>query len=864
MGVLFQACDETRPPGVPTKEVAELTCLWQAHSADGKLCQLRCSPSIEQLTGHSPQAFQDPTALNWPAGLWYQIVHTDDRAIYRAAWQRLERGEELDIEYRLVHTDGSLRRVKSRALPFAEMEGGVVSGLITDITDRKRADEEQAQLHLALQCASAEWRLMFDAADAPMLMLAAGHVLRMNQAAQQLAGQPYEQCLGQPITNLSPSALWVVTAWLAAHAIKCRGVQSCQVYEEPSGRWWEISASQFADAGIGERVIAVLRDSTRHKKAEQALRSAERRAIVEHERLLDRLGDLAQRFGTVRDLREIYHALNEFALASTPCNSISISLVDNGIRKADYACCEGEELDVSNTPSVKMSDTSPHARALASGQVILTDDFVKAYAGHKLVLIGFDLDPRMPCSSLVAPMSVMGRVVGSVEIQAMEVAAFNQEHATAMRMAANLTAVAIENARLFERERQRDEQLRQAQKMEAMGRLAGGVAHDFNNLLTAIIGYGQLTQTRLDPASPLRNDVAEIIKAGQRAAALTGQLLAFSRKQVIQPKVVDLNAVIDDVQNLLGRLIGEDIELIAQLDTELGRIKADPGQIEQVVMNLAINARDAMPTGGTLTITTGNVTLVEGGPHTPAGDYCLLAVSDTGCGMDRQTLSHIFEPFFTTKEQGKGTGLGLSTVYGIISQSGGNIQVESEPGRGTTFKVYLPRVAATDEEARASQAAGEVVAITGTILLVEDEAVVRQLVRSILQMNGFHVIEAPNGVEALTTAQQFDGPIDLLLTDIVMPRMGGRELSEHMRQLRPATKALFMSGYTDDAIVHHGVLDAGLAFIQKPFTPAALIRKVREMLEEQKRASERRAPATDEAERPVYDDPLNDSSGLIH
>ena len=400
--------------------------------------------------------------------------------------------------------------------------------------------------------------------------------------------------------------------------------------------------------------------------------------------------------------------------------------------------------------------------------------------------------------------------------------------------------------------------------MEAVGRLAGGVAHDFNNLLTAIIGYGQLAQARLEPASPLCNDVAEIIKAGQRAAALTGQLLAFSRKQVIQPKVIDLNALIADVQNLLGRLIGEDIELIAQPDTELGRIKADPGQIEQVVMNLAINARDAMPTGGRLTITTSNVSLTEGGLNTPAGDYCMLAVSDTGCGMDRQTLSHIFEPFFTTKERGKGTGLGLSTVYGIINQSGGSIQVESEPGRGTTFKVYLPRVVVADEEARTTQASGEAVAVTGTILLVEDEMVVRQLVRSILQMNGFHVIEASNGVEALTRVQQYAGQIDLLLTDVVMPRMGGRELAEHMRQLRPATKALFMSGYTDDAIVHHGVLDAGLAFIQKPFTPAALIGKVRELLEEQKRASERRPSATEPAERPVYDDPLNDSSGLIH
>jgi PAS domain S-box-containing protein len=863
MGVLLQASDEARPPGVSGGNVVEITCLWQAQSSGDKLCRLRCSPGIEPLTGQPPQDFADAAALDWPNGLWYQSVHADDRAAFRAAWRRLEHGEAFDIEYRLIHADGSVRRVKNRALPATE--GSVASGLITDITDHRRADEEQAQLHLALQCISAEWRLMFDAADTPMLMLGGGgQVLRMNQAAQRLAGQPYEQCLGQSLTALSPSSLWVALAWLAAHAIKQRGAQSCEIYLESSGRWWEITASPLADGGAGERVVAVLRDTTRYKKAEEALRTVEHRAAVEHEKLLDRLGSLAQRFGTVRNLREIYHALRDFALASTPSNSIAISLVDNGVRKADYVCCDGQEIDVSDTPGIQMSATSPHARALASGQVILTDDFIKAYTGHKVMHLGFDINPRMPRSSLVAPMSVMGRVVGSVEIQATEVAAFNQEHATAMRMAANLTAVAIENVRLFERERQRDEQLRQAQKMEAMGRLAGGVAHDFNNLLTAIIGYGQLIQAKLEPASALRGDVTEIIKAGQRAAALTGQLLAFSRKQVIQPKVIDLNAVIADVQNLLGRLIGEDIDLIAQADGELGRIKADPGQIEQVVINLAINARDAMPGGGTLSIETRNFSLTKDGADLPAGDYCMLAVSDTGCGMDRQTLSHIFEPFFTTKEQGKGTGLGLSTVYGIISQSGGHIEVESEPGRGTTFRVYLPRVAAADEDARGGQTTGEAAAITGTILLVEDEAVVRQLVRSILQMNGFHVIEATNGVEALTTAQQHDGPIDLLLTDIVMPRMGGRDLAEHMRQLRPTTKAVFMSGYTDDAIVHHGVLDAGLAFIQKPFTPAALIRKVREMLEEQKRAGERRQPETGEAKKPAHADPLSDSSSLIH
>ncbi|HJQ27149.1 MAG TPA: ATP-binding protein [Blastocatellia bacterium] len=860
MGVLLQASDDSRASAASITNVTELTCLWWAQSSAGKLSRLRCSASVEALTGHALAAFQDPAALYFPAGLWFQIVHTDDRAAYLAAWQRLERGEEFDLEYRIVHTDGRVRWVKNRALGGAE--DGTACGMITDITERKRADEEQAQLHLALQCVSAEWRLMFDAASAPMLMLdAEGRVLRMNQTAQRLAGWSYEQALGQRLTDLSASSLWVVTSWLAAHAIKRRRMQSCEVHEEPADRWWEITASQFADTAIGARVIVVLRDSTAHKRAEAALRQADHRAQVEHERLLERLGDLAQRFGTVRDLGEIYQALRDFACASAPCHGISISLIENGIRRAAYASCDGQEVDISGTPSVKLGATSPHARALASGQVVITDDFQKAYAGHNTVPLGFDIDPRLPRSSLVAPMSVMGRIVGSVEIQATEVAAFNHEHATAMRMAANLTAVAIENTRLFERERQRDEQLRQAQKMEAIGRLAGGVAHDFNNLLTAIIGYGQLLQTQFEPSEPAQNDIAEIVKAGQRAAALTSQLLAFSRKQVIQPKVLDLNAVIADLQKMLGRLIGEHIELVAQPDARLGRIKADPGQIEQVVMNLAINARDAMPQGGRLTISTSNLRLTEAGPNTLPGDYVVLTVSDTGCGMDRETLSHIFEPFFTTKEMGRGTGLGLSTVYGIVRQSGGDIHVDSAPGRGTTFKIYIPRVAATDEEVRVEAAAGETKAITGTVLLVEDEAMVRQLVRSILQMRGFKVIEATDGVDALAASQDYAGAIDLLLTDVVMPRMGGPELAEHMRQLRPTTPALFMSGYTDDGIVHHGVLDDGLVFIQKPFTPDALIKKVCERLDEQKRAGAQRQQS---AGRAAYDDAAGDASSLIH
>ena len=599
------------------------------------------------------------------------------------------------------------------------------------------------------------------------------------------------------------------------------------------------------------------------------MREAEQKAIVEYEKLLDRLASLAQEFGVARDLKEIYHALHNFALVSTPCSNICISYVEHGFRTPVYGCCDGKEVDLSEVVPIKLREDSPQGRALATNSVVILNDFQKAYAGRKLVQVAFDVDPRIPHSSLIAPMSVMGRIIGSVEIQAVEREAFKQEHATSMRMAANLAAVAIENVRLFERERKHEEQLRQSQKMEAVGRLAGGVAHDFNNLLTAILGYSQLMQTRLDQASPLHREVEEIQKAGQRAASLTRQLLAFSRKQVLQPKVLDLNAVVTDIDKMLVRLIGEDIEMISFPDPKLGRVKADPGQIEQVIMNLAINARDAMPQGGKLIIQTSNVTLEDSYTSKRSlslkpGPYVMLAVTDTGYGIDKKILPHIFEPFFTTKEQGKGTGLGLSTVYGIVNQSDGDIWVETEPGRGTTFKIYLPRVDNPAEEQQASESRESLFSVSETILLVEDEDVVRKLVHEILKMNGYNVLQAANGREALPICEQHAGPIHLMLTDVVMPQMGGRELAERVASLRPEMKVLFMSGYTDDAIVHHGVLDSGIAFIQKPFTPDSLARKVRDMLDSTAKSSEACSPTANRTDQSPFADSPGESFDTIH
>jgi signal transduction histidine kinase len=383
--------------------------------------------------------------------------------------------------------------------------------------------------------------------------------------------------------------------------------------------------------------------------------------------------------------------------------------------------------------------------------------------------------------------------------------------------------------------RKSEEQLRQWQRVEAIGRLAGGVAHDFNNLLMTILGCSELLLRDFDPADPRRGEVEEIRRAAQRATSLTHQLLAFGRRQVLQPRVLDLNEIVENMNRMLRRMIGEDIQFLTVLTPGLWPVKVDPGQIEQVIMNLVVNARDAMPEGGRLTLETANLKLDEEYARrhiaVKPGPFVMLAVTDTGCGMDAETRSHLFEPFFTTKEKDKGTGLGLSTVYGIIKQSGGNIWAYSEVGKGSAFKVYLPRAAEPVKGYKPKDITPGVAKGTETILLVEDEEAVRILISRVLQGSGYTVLEAGQGKEALDVCRKHSGPIHLLVTDVIMPQMSGRELAERLALVRPETKVLFMSGYPDNAIVHHGVLDPGTAFLQKPFTLTALENKVREVLE---------------------------------
>ena len=379
-----------------------------------------------------------------------------------------------------------------------------------------------------------------------------------------------------------------------------------------------------------------------------------------------------------------------------------------------------------------------------------------------------------------------------------------------------------------------EQQFFQAQKMEAVGRLAGGIAHDFNNLLTVITSYSDLLLEDLGPDDPHREDLAQIRKASESAAALTRQLLAFSRQQVLQPQILNLNDSVAGTEMLLKRLIGEDVQLATLLAPDLGMAIIDPGQLEQIIMNLAVNARDAMPGGGRLTIETANVdmdeTYLQAHPPAQAGRYVMLAVSDTGTGMDARTQAHIFEPFFTTKASGKGTGLGLATVYGIVKQSGGFIWVYSEPGHGTTFKIYFPW-AGEPTQRRAAVPVATPRQGTETVLVVEDAASVRTVMRQGLERYGYTVLEAPDGDTALQLAAKHHGPIHLLLTDVVMPGVSGRQLADQLVRLRPGIKVLYASGYTDDAIIHHGILEPGIAYLQKPFTRDALARTVREVLD---------------------------------
>jgi two-component system cell cycle sensor histidine kinase/response regulator CckA len=508
-------------------------------------------------------------------------------------------------------------------------------------------------------------------------------------------------------------------------------------------------------------------------------------------------------------------------------NQADVDLVEASLREAGIPC-RSHRVDTKQT----------FLKALQQGgfDLILADYAVPAFDGAAALALARKLCPEVPF------IFISGTLVEESAIDMMHRGA--TDYIFKQRLGRLVPSVQRTLRELDERaERKRAEealrisekQFRQAQKMEAVGRLAGGLAHDFNNLLTVIMGHSQVLLAELPPDNPARAKIEEMQKAGERAAALVRQLLAFSRKQTIEPKVLSLNSVVTNLDSMLSRLIGEDIQLAIRTDPEEGHVKADQGQIEQIIMNLVINARDAMPNGGLLVIETSQVELTRTPMHhirpLLPGPYVKLTVTDTGCGMDQDTLSHLFEPFFTTKGEHKGTGLGLSTVFGIVTKSGGAIDVWSQPEHGTTFDIYLPRINPEMSPLALEAKPGQVARGSESILLVEDETSVRDIVQTELTKIGYHVVEAMNGIEACLIATQHGGHFDLLLTDIVMPGMNGRELATRLHLIYPNLRVLFMSGYLDDVTANAGLEQRQTAFLQKPFTPDVLARSVRQLLD---------------------------------
>ncbi len=701
-----------------------------------------------------------------------------------AVREAVKLGKPYDLELELVTAEGNHKWVRTIGHPIKHDDHVVkVRGTFQDITDRKQAEEklraEEERFRLAAESLSDvvyEWDL--------------GSSVQWFGNIDELLGYApggFPRTLEGWMGILHPEDRDRVWTAVERHL---RGEAAYDIeyrvrHKDGSWRHWLARGKVLRDAGGKPyRWVGAITDITDQKRAEESLRQSRER---------------------VRFLADIIEKADQ---------PVGVGYPDGRLGVCNRAFCELTGYSAEELRDLDWISVLTPSEWIESEMKALTElDRTRRPVRYQKEYIRKD-GQRVPIELLVH-------------------AAWNE--AGKMQHYYAFVTDITERKRAEEARAKLEEQLRQAQKMESIGRLAGGVAHDFNNLLTVIQGHCDLMQVQMSDGDALLKEVKQIQQAGERAASLTRQLLAFSRRQMLAPIVLDLNDLVANLHKMLERLIGEDITLTTVLAPGLWSVTADPGQIEQVIMNLAVNARDAMPTGGMLTIETGNVHLDDSyaktHPEAPVGPCVMLAVSDTGHGMDEPTQARIFEPFFTTKEPGKGTGLGLATVYGIVKQSGGDILVYSEPGHGTTFKIYLPANEVPPKNLVAPPT--QPVSRDGheTILLVEDEEMVRDLVRIVLQNAGYIVLEAPHGKAALSLSAQHQGPIDLLITDVVMPRMSGRELAEQLKALRPPMKVLFMSGYTDDAVVQHGLLAADVEFLPKPFSPSLLASKVREVLD---------------------------------
>jgi len=702
----------------------------------------------------------------------YSLICPEYREEFRKFTESVCRGHRGRTEFEITGLKGTRRWMETYAVPLPTESNAspVLLGVTRDVTERKRAEE-------ALRESEASFRLLFEHNPLPTWVydLESLQFLQVNAAAVKHYGYSREEFLRMRITDIRPPEDVPRLLQMVRHDRPALLARSQWRHRCKEGRIADVEViSHRLELGGREVVLVVAQDVTERQRAEKALRRSE----ANYRSLVQGAPYGIYRVSTHGKLLDVNPALAEMLGYSSEAELMAINLDANVYR-----------------------DPDERARILQRRP--------ERFEGAEVVW------KRKGGTFLTVRLS--GRLVhdpgGATDYYEM--------------IAENVTE-----------RRALEHQLRQAQKMEAVGRLAGGVAHDFNNLLMVIKGHSELLLDRTRGDEGLYRKADQIHKAADRAAALTQQLLAFSRMQVLQPKLIDLNVATAEMGKMLPRLIREDIELSIFVDPRPCRVKADPVQIEQVILNLAVNARDAMPNGGKLIIETKNCELDEAYArrHPPMlpGRFAMLAVSDTGTGMDAKTQTHIFEPFFTTKEKGKGTGLGLATVYGVVKQSGGFIWVYSEPGQGTTFKIYLPRV---DEpvEARLEKASAEAPRGCETILLVEDERDVREVAREFLGLSGYTVLEAKDGAEAIETAMRHPGTIHLLVTDMVMPGMGGRELAAHLAPLRPEMKVVYMSGYTEYSSVHQGDLDENAVLLTKPFTRSILTRTVREALRAEER-----------------------------
>ncbi|MBY0523382.1 MAG: PAS domain S-box protein [Gemmataceae bacterium] len=731
-----------------------------------------------------------------------QVIHPDDRAgVAESVRAALVGGTDLDIEFRAVAPDGAVvwRTGKAHVVRDAAGKPLQLLGIGMDITKRKQAEEAQ-------RSSDDRFRQLTENIDAVFWMTdwSATASIYVSPAYERIWGRTVESLYQAPHSFLEavhPDERERVREAIVGRKEASFSLEYRIVRPDGAIRWIHDRGFPIRDAaGRVYRVAGIATDITDRKATEEALQVARNQLEME---VVRRTSDLRR---AEEKYRTIFENSTEGIYQTTP-----------------------EGLYLNANPALAQIDGYASAAELMEsvtdiGAHLYVDPARRTEFTHQLQTQGFvkDFESQIRRKD--------GRVI------------WVTENARAVRDAQGQILYFEGTVQDVTDRKHLEAQLRQAQKMEAIGRLAGGVAHDFNNLLTGIIGYADLLMTDRTADDPIYDHLDQIKKAGERAAALTSQLLAFSRRQILAPRVLDLNNVVRDMEKILRRLLGEDVELVTELEPALGRVSADPGQVEQVILNLAINARDAMPEGGELIVSTANVevddALARAHPPLRVGPHVRLTVRDNGCGMDEQTKAHLFEPFFTTKEVGKGTGLGLATIYGIVKQSEGHIAVASERGHGTTFQIYLPRLPEAPRQGRRTWPSFQLPTGTETILLVEDEELVRNLAHTVLAANGYTVLVASDGAEALRLSDQLHAPIHLLVADIVMPRMSGRQLAEVLLRRRPELRVLYLSGYTDDAVIRHGVREAQAAFLQKPFTPDVLAQKVRAVLDQRSTAME--------------------------